>query len=401
MIPDDYVRDLEKAVDLLRRSRDVIVVHHDDADGLAAGAIALSAASNAGLESRAICIEKMHPAILRKIHDLDADVFIYADIGSGRADIVASSMREGQRAIILDHHDPVHVEDERILHLNPELYGYSGESEASGSTAAYLLFRALAPEVAGALAWAAVVGSAEIPGPLKGLNRIPLDDAVREGDVDVRMVHNSEKYLVKHLKLYWNRASSSYTVLGSVGYYSGGPEKAVGSIIDRRLPSDDVKRLEEERSHRFKLLSSRAYRGGIKRLNNVQWFEDGGILDGLGTKTIGTFSSILRYKRIVDPGKYLIGMMRFPRVIPGLGEIEDRLLKVSIRLPQRLSELVKGGRRPPASMLLVEASSRIGGVADGHAFAASALIPEDKRDHFLEGIDGLAGSPSIDLHREL
>lgn len=382
---------LERASREVASATSATIVHHDDADGLAAGAIAYWALKVLGVEARLVCIEKMHPAIVRAIHSVGADLVLYADIGSGRADLVERELKAPQKAIILDHHDPVRTTSESLLHLNPELFGYKGESEASGSTSAYMLARKLVGERAKRIAWAAVVGSAEIPGELRGLNRVALDDAVSVGDVEVVKRGGQERYLVKGLNVYWDNASRILTLVGSVGYYKGGPETAVKSIIERSLPRGLAKKLEEERRKAFNALFSKLKRLGVSRGENIQWVSDYGLFRGMGSKTIGTFLSLLRFKSYVDPEKYLVGIMRFNNEIPGLGRIEGEWLKVSIRLPPRLTELVRSGKKPPASRILVEASQRVGGVADGHAFAASGLIPKKSEEEFLKELDKLAG----------
>jgi len=374
-----------------RAGGSAVIVHHDDADGLAAGAISLRIAEALGLRARAVCIEKMHPSIVSMIHSMDAEVFIYADIGSSRADLVAGAMRSGQLVAILDHHDPARVSGEGLLHLNPELYGYRGEEDVSGSTAAYMLLRELSADSAIELAWAAVVGSAEVPGDLRGLNAEALADAVRAGDVEVRRGRRGERYYVVPIDEYWDEASSTYTVLGSVGYYSGGPARAVEAILRRELPRDEASSLEELRSKRFEELFSKVYREGLRRMRHLQWMDDGGILDGLGTKVIGTFLSVLSHRRIVDQDKYLVGMMEFKPEIPGLGRIEGKWLKASVRAPDALRRLVEGGGAPPASELLELAAGSVGGVAEGHAYAASGLLPLDRREEFLSMMDSAAG----------
>jgi single-stranded DNA-specific DHH superfamily exonuclease len=76
---------------------------------------------------------------------------------------------EDLRALILDHHDPMKIDSSYVVNLNPELYGFSGERDVSGSTATYLLMREVVDLRDSA--WMAVVGSAKIPSPLVGFYR--------------------------------------------------------------------------------------------------------------------------------------------------------------------------------------------------------------------------------------
>ena len=201
---------------------------------------------------------------------------------------------------------------------------------------------------------------------------------------------------MKAVQEYWDRASTAYTVLGSVGYYSGGPERAVAGILRREIPRDEVDKLEELRSRRFDELFSKVYREGLRKMRAIQWMDDGGVLDGLGTKVIGTFLSVLSHRKIVDQDKYLVGMMEFRPEIPGLGRIDGRWIKASVRAPEALRRSIEAGRRPAASALLEFAAGMVGGVAEGHAYAASGLLPWDAREEFLELMDsGAAGEKGI------
>lgn len=392
MEKEGYFEELRRAAERIRGrvGEEVALVFHNDADGLCAGAIASLALKRARVKYKLISIEKIHPAILKLVHSSGHRLYIYLDIGSGRADLVAEAAEEsGSEALILDHHDPRRVESNRVLNLNPELYGFSGESEVSGSTATYLFMREVS-ELRDA-AWMAVVGSAEIPGPLRGLNRIPLEDAVSAGDVEVRESGGKERYYIKFLKKPWNRISSTLTAIGSVGYYRGGPYKAVEYLSSRSIDEEEAKRLEEERKRRFRQAFAVVARRRLKTHGRVQWFHIGRLFKGLGTKTLGTFTSMLSYRGVVQPDKYLVGFMEFEPELPGLGRVEGEWVKVSVRTPKNVAEDVRAGRLPPASELTVKASEEVGGTGDGHSFAASALIPAGKEEEFIEIFNGLIG----------
>lgn len=385
---EEYFEELRRVAGELKGSGEVAIVFHNDADGLCAGAIASLALKRAGIPCKPMSIEKVHPAILGLVHSTGHKLYIYLDIGSGRADLVAEAAeRSGARAIVLDHHDPRVVESERVVNLNPELYGFSGEREVSGSTATYLFAR----ELAGLedAAWMAVVGSAEIPGPLQGLNRIPLEDAVKSGDVEIRGGGEKERYYIKFLGKPWNKLSSTLTAIGSVGYYRGGPYKALEYLLSRRVDEAEALRLEEERRRRFRQAFAVVARRKLRVHGRVQWFHLGSLFRGLGTKTLGTFTSMLSYRGVVDAERYLVGFMEFEPELPGLGRVEGEWVKVSVRTPKKVAGLVEAGKLPPASELTVKASESVGGTGDGHSFAASALIPAGKEEEFIEVFDGL------------
>ena len=383
MSMEEYLEALREAAEELRSiDFEVPIIFHDDADGLCSAAIASTALERAGIRHELYCVEKLHPAIVKLIHSKGYKLYIYLDIGSGRADLIAKNVEEhDSRAIIVDHHDPRRVESERIIHLNPELYGFSGETDVSGATATYLFMRELSR--LDDAAWMAVVGSAEIPGDLRSLNRIPLEDAVRVGDVEVRRARGRERYLIKFLKKPWNKLSSTLTAMGSVGYYRGGPYLAVEFLKRRSLDESRAREFEELRRKRFSQAFAILAKKGLKVDGMVQWFHLGDLFKGLGSKTIGTFTSMLSYRRICSPNKYLIGFMRFEKSLPRIGEIEGDWVKASIRTPRHVAERIRAGELPPASELTVESAERVEGSGDGHSFAASALIPAGREEEFI------------------
>lgn len=388
MVGAGYGEALGRAARLLIEAGEVVLVFHDDADGLCAGAILSLTLDRLGTSHKLVCVEKLSPEVVELIHSQGEKLYLYADIGSGRADLIARELEgAGGAAIIVDHHDPVRAEHPRLLHLNPELYGYEGEVDASGSTAAYLLAR----EVADARdsAWMAVVGSAEIPGSLKGLNRIPLEDAVEAGDVEVLGEGEGESYRIRFLRKSWREVSSTLSAIGSVGYYMNGPQEAVKHLKRRMIPADLVEKFESLRKRRFAQALAILARTGLRKNRWVQWYHLGDLFKGLGSKTVGTLTSILSYRRGVDPGRYIIGFMNFEPEIPGLGRIRGSWVKFSVRAPRRLADLIRDNSMPSISELAVEAAEGVGGSADGHRFAASGLIPAGREEELVQKFDEL------------
>ncbi|MCS7125468.1 MAG: DHH family phosphoesterase [Aigarchaeota archaeon] len=386
---EDYFRLIEEVADELRRWSGLIgLVFHDDADGLCSASISASALRKIKKEYRLMCIEKIHPAILKLVYSTGCKLFIFLDIGSGRADLITKMCEDsGSRAIILDHHDPMIVDSPLVVNLNPEIYGFSGERDVSGSTATYLLMRKLTDIEDSA--WMAVVGSAEIPGPMTGLNKIPLEDSVKIGDVEVKRDHE-ESYYIRFLNKTWSRLSSSLTAIGSIGYYRGGPYRVVDYLLSRKIDFKEAEEMEEERKNRFAQASSIISKSKLKLDGVVQWFHIHNLFSGIGTKALGTFCSMLSYKRITAPDKYLVGFMDFEPNLPNLGRVEGEWIKVSVRTPRDLSEAVKSGEMPPASELTMKSAEAVGGSGDGHSFAASALIPRGREKEFIKIFNSLA-----------
>jgi len=366
-----------------------LLIHHGDADGVCAAAIVRLALERQGWKVGKVCLEKLFPEVLGKIHSREVGVVIYVDLGSPHVDEISKANRGGRLVVILDHHDPIATRDPSIMNLNPEFWGVSGESDASSSTVAYLLAVDL-NKLNEDSAPMAMVGSSELPGKIVGPNRIPLETALRNGVAQITLGGKSEAVKVRIGDDWWNRqkASSLITALGSVGYYRGGPDMAIDAIatgIGERT-REFAEQLEDERRSKFDELFSDIRKHALKSAGSVQWIDLGNRLTGMGTKVVGTFLSVLRFKRIVDSKKYLLGFMWLEPEIPGLGSLTGDWTKVSARAPPLLNNEIASGKMPPLSQLLRDASGAVGGFADGHVNAASGVIPRGLESSFAEQI---------------
>jgi hypothetical protein len=181
-------------------------------------------------------------------------------------------------------------------------------------------------------------------------------------------------------------------VLGSVGYYRGGPQLGVSACIkgfDKQI-LETAKGLEEERKHANQRMMEKIRNGGLTQMKNVQWFHAKENYKGMSGKVVGSFSSYLSYQRFVNPVKYLIGMMNVPPEVPGWGRLPSPLVKVSGRVPKPLTKMVENGKRPPLSTILPDSCEKVGGFGDGHTVAASGVFPIGREEAFLETLDALA-----------
>ena len=368
-------KDIEEAINRLYSypSKDVILIHHDDADGLSSGAILCKSLSDAGYNVKLVCIEKLMDQVIRHIHTtFKGKVIFYADIGSPHADVISRYNNSGSLVIILDHHDPSEATDETVLNINPEFYGLEGEVDASGSVMAYLFSKYL-DESNISLSKIALVGAQELPSQGGKLVKLVYEDVDKVGlDIDL-------KEMFKILQ-----------ILGPVGYYEDGPKLGVKACLEGLTQDvmDKYRLLEERRRNANRRMLAILYKYGLRKGRYIQWFDSYNVYKGMGTKVIGSFCSYLSYqKRLVDQDKYIVGFMEMPNIIPGLMELDGRWIKVSMRAPEKLRRLIESGRYPGIVDVLIEASEKVGGVGDGHKYAASAVIPYENRDPFIHELD--------------
>jgi len=108
---------------------------------------------------------------------------------------------------------------------------------------------------------------------------------------------------------------------------------------------------------------------------------------GMGTKVIGQFCSFLSYQaRLIKLDKYILGFVNVPPEIPGWGKLKEKFVKASVRVPKALQPQIDSGKLLGAVNLLDNASEGFG-IADGHQYAASVIVPTDKKERLIENAE--------------
>ena len=389
---EPFLRGLAQAKQTIVQSglKDAVILHHDEADGLCSAALAKIAIEKLDIETRLICLDKLYPEVVKDVEGGSRRLVVFSDLGSGHVQLLESENRSRSVLVVLDHHDTSESRDPLVHNLNPELNGFSGEKDASSSTVAYLFARTVDPSLV-TFAPLAIIGSTEIPGEAQGLNKIPIQDAEKTGAVK-RTPRGAVRFDGAVPWLSPSRASSILNVLGSVGYYRGGPQLGVLACIkgfDKQI-LETAKGFEEQRKNANQRMMEKIRKEGLTQVKNVQWFHAGDNYRGMSGKVVGSFCSYLSYQRFVNPVKYLIGMMNVPPEVPGWGKLPSPLVKVSGRAPRPLAKMIETGKRPPLSRILPDSCAKLGGFGDGHTVAASGVFPIGREEAFLDALDALA-----------
>ena len=369
--------------------KEAIIVHHDDADGLCSAAITKKALEREGISTRTFCLEKVYPEVIEDLHSKSGKTIFYVDIGSSHADLISQCNKGKNLTIILDHHDPKAAEDPKVFDLNLEHYGFKGETDFSGATCCYLFAKILNRENMD-LSYLALVGSLEIPEGFVGINKTVLEEALKGGVVQQK----GKSFEITKFKTRINTLFSKLQILGAVGYYEGGPETGIDACLEGLSKEVEEKTavLEARRKEVNRRLLGRLYRERLKETEHIQWFDAGNMYAGMGTKVIGQFCSFLSYQaRLVKPYKYIMGFVNVPPEIPGWGKLKESFVKASVRVPKAMQPLINKGKMLGAVNLLVAASEGFG-VADGHQYAASVVVPENKKMLLVENAEKAASS---------
>jgi len=149
-----------------------LIVNHYDADGIACGALVRRALALRGITARNWTVKKLSSEELAQLEKEKEIIFV--DLGGGQLDLIE---KLGARMVVIDHHQ---TRASHILQANPHLFGFDGGSELSSSSCAYFVFKD--PE----LIQLGVVGAVgDMQSPLRGLNRIMLDEGTKKGIVAV------------------------------------------------------------------------------------------------------------------------------------------------------------------------------------------------------------------------
>lgn len=386
---EEFRKKVGVAISELKRMepKEIVLVHHDDGDGLCSVAVTKVALEREGYGVKPFCLEKAYPEVVKSLHEGDGRVIFYCDIGSSHADFISKCNAGRNLVAILDHHDPKPATDPRVYDLNLENYGFRGETDFSGATCCYLFAKALSDHNTD-LSYLALVGSCEIPGGFKSLNKVVLDEAVKNGVVRVR----GKKVEIVKFGIRINNLFSKLQILGPVGYYDGGPELGIKACLEGI--TDEVKRKingwEELRKGANRRLLGRLYRERLRETDHIQWFDAGDVYAGMGTKVVGTFCSFLSFqRRLVKPHKYLFGFTNMSPEIPGYGRLKEDYVKVSVRVPKEMKKLIDAGEMFSAVDLLAKASEGFG-ISDGHAYAANCVLPANMKQVLIENAEKAA-----------
>ena len=385
-----YVKDLS-----VRRAT---IVHHNDTDGIASGAILRRALQRDGFETENIPIERIHPLILPRIHTSERGLIFYGDLGGQSAGMIAKHLQRGSSTIVLDHHPPFESTFPNLLLLNPETFGIDGDTSCSAATVVFLLAKTLNKENED-LAYLGVLGAIGdqqiVNGKLIGLNHLAARIAQSNGSISPAAAETDGPY---RFALFNDMAGSEVSRLVSElavsGYYRRGADLALRVCLEGPVtkPSHFGLKMKKIQEERFQKEKRRVHIQGIPHEGPIQWVDVADRFHPLGVKTIGIFCSEISREEWIDPEKYIVGFQNLPKENPYLGKIDWDDTKVSMRVSPQLHRDIEKGSRPDLTQILPRAAERAEGFADAcHRYSAACTIPKKNKLSLIRSLAGIIG----------
>jgi single-stranded-DNA-specific exonuclease len=372
------------------------IVHHNDTDGIASGALLKEALQREGFQTENIPLERIHPSFLTKIHTPDRKLILYADFGGQGSGLISKNLLRGSSMIILDHHPPFGSRIPKLHHINPEIWGINGDVSCSGATVAYFFGRALNQENED-LAYLGVLGTLGdnqmVAGRMTGLNQMVLEVAKRKESILWDSKDPEDPY---RFRLFENMKggdlSRFVSDLSVNGYYRKGGDLAIhvclNGLDDRAKQfALEMRAIQEAR---FRKESEKLKMTGITSEGDIQWIDVEDRFYPLGLKSIGIFCSEMSQNEWIDADKYIVGFQDFPSENPYVGKFHGEETKVSMRVPPHLLRAIEQGGKPNLSEILPRAAEEVEGFAEGcHRYTAACTIPKKKKRQLIQSLQGV------------
>jgi len=378
------------------KSKDVYLLHHNDADGISSGYILDQIFKKKNYNVYRICLEKPYPKVIKSIHK-NKGLIVYADFGSRMAPIISRLNNKKNLVLILDHHKPTKIKDKSIISINPMFHDIKGDKEISAAGVCYLFGKIWDKEMEklSYLSLVGAIGDGHINNnSLSFIYQEIIDEAVNNNVIKFDNKNNNYYLVNTKKKIFLKEIENKITTLGALGYYSGGVKKAFDLINADFLDKDIINyknQLEYKKNIAFNQLENDLKKGGLKYLEKIQWFDSKWFFHDFGVKTVGLFCSYLRKKEYIKKNCYIVGLQPLPPYIPQIGTISFSDYKVSVRCSKEMEQEIRMGKIFSIADILPEATKRVDGFIDAcHSNAGATVIAIDRRDEFVKAFNNLA-----------
>ena len=231
----------------------VRVLCHYDPDGTTSAAILARALMSRGKRIHATMSHALDAATVERVRAEPNELLLVSDMGSAQLDLLESLPFP---VVVLDHHKPLR-DSERVVHVNPHLFGIDGAREMCGATITWVFTLALDEanwDLAGVAA-AGAIGDKQDMGGFTGVNAALFAEAVeRKVLAPERRLALRDRPLAQALALsispffrgIGGRPEAAEAFLRSVGVDPAATLRSLDATQRRRLASVLATRLVEQ-----------------------------------------------------------------------------------------------------------------------------------------------------------
>jgi RecJ-like exonuclease len=192
----------KEIVNIIKKSKQIHIVSHIDADGLTAGSIAYKTLERIGKDFTIEFVKQLDEKVVKNIKDKNYELVWFTDLGSN-----ISTNYNDINMIITDHHE-CPENSNKSFHLNPHLFNFDGGYNISGAGTTYLVSKAMDKKNMDLSALAIVGACGDLQdrkyGKLMGLNREILTDGKRmelvNSKIDIRFFGRETRPIYKLLQ---------------------------------------------------------------------------------------------------------------------------------------------------------------------------------------------------------
>jgi len=178
-LPHDFSSRVKAGVKLLRKHSYVRVVSHYDADGIAAAGVMVSALKRSETEFLATISKSLDRKMIDRLASEKNECILFLDMGSGQIDALEKLNTD---VVILDHHKPLR-DSERLVQINPHLFGLDGMRDVSASSVTFLFSTVMDDRnwQSAPIAIAGLIGDMQHLGGFSTINRAIINGAIDRG----------------------------------------------------------------------------------------------------------------------------------------------------------------------------------------------------------------------------
>jgi single-stranded-DNA-specific exonuclease len=188
--------------EIIRKSKEIHIVTHIDADGIAAGAIASQTLKRLNKHNSIEFVKQLDEQVLKRLKDENHELVWFTDLGSS----IANNSSEINK-IITDHHE-CSDDSNFSFHLNPHLFDFDGSDEISGAGTTYLVSKSIGKKNMDLSSLAIVGACGDIQDrkqcKLTGMNREIIEDGeklnVLRAKMDIRYFGRETRPVYKLLQ---------------------------------------------------------------------------------------------------------------------------------------------------------------------------------------------------------